>query len=250
MKKIWAGLAMALATLVPIGEAAWYGPAADAQAQVELIAECRERWEPEECFMMSSLGFTITDLDHNGRLEILVSDFGGTGLYTYTSAYEVNEDRTDLTQCLKNWSEERSEGDWMGAVEVNAYTNGIDGIDWYVIPDYLRAGRESTLSIAAVSLQEGVLYEKPIALADTMFDDEGNEHTSYQNGDGATVSEEEFNRAEETVFAGSQRARVPFNWIVYYGDEYNQWRILGAPTIAAMLYETYETFIGADIVRE
>ena len=249
MKKFGISLALALAALVPIGEAAWYAPAEDAKAQVELIAESRKTWEPEESYG-ETVGFTVTDLDHNGRLEILVSNFGGTGLYTYTDAYEVNEDRAGLELCRKDWPEGHSEGDWMGPAEVNAYSNDKDGIDWYVLSDYLRAGRESVLSVSAVSLQNGVLHEKPIALADTMFDDAGKEHTSYQNGAGATVSKEEFNRAEETIFAGSVRARVPFPWLMYHGEEYGKWKVLGASTIAAMLLETYEKFIGADIVKE
>ena len=249
MNKILAGLTLAWMTLVPGGEAAWYGPAADATAQVNLIAECRQKWEPESAYL-GTIGFMAADLDHNGRLEILVSEFGGTGMYTYTDVYEVNENRTDLVQCRKDWPEERSERDWMGPAEINAYSNDMDGIDWYVLSDYLRNGRESMLSVAAVSLQNGVLCERPIALLNTIFNDDGKEHTSYQNGAGATVSKTEFDRAEETAFSGSTRARVPLPWLMYHGKEYEHWKILGAPTIAAILLETYEKFIGADVVRE
>ena len=40
----------------------------------------------------------ITDLNHNGRLEVLLTSCVGSGAYSYTAVYEISKDYTDLVK--------------------------------------------------------------------------------------------------------------------------------------------------------
>ena len=70
----------------------------DAEEQIHLITDARDIWDLSEPGM-DTVGYMCSDLDGNGRLEILVAESGGTGLYTYTKIYEVNEAKDALVPC-------------------------------------------------------------------------------------------------------------------------------------------------------
>ncbi len=244
MKKFLA--AVLAAALCPLAASAWYGPVSDAKEQVAAIVRARSQWEPSVPGA-DTVGFLVTDLDHNGRLEVLVSDFGGTGLYTYTDGYEVSEDRTTVVRITKTWGEGRSEADIMSKKKVRAYTDGISGIDWYVLTDLLRDGREYHHSLSALSLQNGKWVTRPLANAFTYYDDEGGEHTAYENGDGATISEKEFQSTERRLFARHERADVTFAWLMYHADTYgDDWLSADDETIKERLLNSYRVFADAE----
>ena len=244
MKKMLA--AVLAAALCPLAASAWYGPVSDAKEQVAAIVRARSEWEPAVPGA-ETVGFLVTDLDHNGRLEILVSDFGGTGLYTYTDGYEVNEDKTGIVRITKTWGEGMSEADMMSKNKVHAYTDGISGIDWYVLTDLLRDGREYHHFISALSLQDGRFVTWPLANAFTYYDDEGGEHTTYENGDGATISEWEFQSEEARIFESYEHANVTFAWLMYRVDTYgDDWLFADGATIEKRLLDSYLAFANAE----
>lgn len=244
MKKMLA--AVLAAALCPLATFAWYGPVSDAEEQVAAIVRARAEWEPSVPGAQT-VGFIMTDLDHNGRLEVLVSDFGGTGLYTYTDGYEVNEDRTAVVRITKTWGEGTSEADIMSKKKVRAYTDGISGIDWYVLTDLLRDGREYWHGLSALSLQNGRFVTRPLANAFTYYDDEGGEHTAYENGDGATITEQEFQSTERRLFASYERADVTLDWLMYHADTYgDDWLSADDETIKERLLNSYRAFADAE----
>lgn len=54
----------------------------DAEEQIHFITDVRDIWDLREP-SMDTVGYMCSDLDGNGRLEILVAESGGTGLHTY-----------------------------------------------------------------------------------------------------------------------------------------------------------------------
>ena len=71
--------------------------------QRALIERSRNVWEPN--LEYETWFSAITDLDANGRLEILLASLQGTGLYTWVNVWEVNENYTGLTLCEDNTGE-------------------------------------------------------------------------------------------------------------------------------------------------
>lgn len=159
----------------------------DAEEQIHLITDARDIWDLREP-SMDTVGYMCSDLDGNGRLEILVAESGGTGLHTYTKIYEVNEAKDALIPCGRSWSDTSSEADVMMTNYVPMSVNGIDGIQWYSFTDEYRDGAEYGTANLALSLQDGTLHAKTIATTHTFYDDAGRPHVSYENAAGASIS--------------------------------------------------------------
>lgn len=77
--------------------------------QIDLILENKEKWcfllpedavESEEQFVTEAdYYYLISDLDQNGRLEVISSTTTGNGSYFFNVYYEVGEDGTELKKC-------------------------------------------------------------------------------------------------------------------------------------------------------
>ena len=61
-------------------------------AQLSLIAANASVWVQDASYG-TVYQYTVTDLDQNGRLEVIAASLQGTGLYTYSCFFEVNEAR-------------------------------------------------------------------------------------------------------------------------------------------------------------
>ena len=66
----------------------------DADDQLAVIARTRNQWVNDPDYADEMYQFAIADLDHDGRLELIVSNCGGTGIYTYSRFYRVEENGT------------------------------------------------------------------------------------------------------------------------------------------------------------
>ena len=88
----------------------------------------------------------VTDLNHNGRLEVLLTACLGTGAYSYTKAYEISEDYSELVKLeFKNSSmtEDDSSGDFYNLAEPGIMVYDCykkDNGYYYLISDYASSG--------------------------------------------------------------------------------------------------------------
>ena len=88
----------------------------------------------------------VTDLNHNGRLEVLLTACLGTGAYSYTKVYEISEDYSELVK-LEFKSSGTADGDGSGDF-YNLAEPGImvydcynkDNEYYYLIRDYASSG--------------------------------------------------------------------------------------------------------------
>ncbi len=245
-KKMVAALALSAVLAFPAAASAmensFYRP--DAAQQVRLIAENRDMWDPGE-MDLNLVGYMVTDLDDNGRLEILVSQFGGTGEYTYTDVYEVNEAKDGLAICPHLWDEFQPEMDVMMWSSVPMYTNGKEGINWYVFQDHTKErGQLASISTAALSLQQGEMHIKYISSVDMNYDDNGNAFDTYRNGDGAVISYDDYLALQGNPFPECERKEISFPWLLYRRDTFADWKAKSAEDVGAMLMDTYLNFTG------
>ena len=56
--------------------------------------------------------YTFTDLDHNGRLEVIAATIQGTGIYTYGRLWEVLPDGSGIRSCYHENTEIEGPDDW------------------------------------------------------------------------------------------------------------------------------------------
>ena len=147
---------------------------ADIEKQLKLIADNAEEWwyvygPDTEIGPMGFNCFAVTDLDHNGRLEIIGTWTNCVGtLNSVTSVYEVNEARDALIYCpeeIKNLAVSYSEPDLSHYVEVESITTYIsDGVYSYIGYDtYREEADEHWDTVFAITLEGGVVYESGLS---------------------------------------------------------------------------------------
>ena len=119
----------------------------ETDSQLQLIADSFDMLnaDAEDNLLIMYPMFTVTDLNHNGRLEFIISDMQGSGKFSYTRYYEVSEDYSSLVLMTVNGeavTDERGDvsipRDGDGIVVYNCYT--FNGEYYYEIGDYASAG--------------------------------------------------------------------------------------------------------------
>ncbi len=184
----------------------------DADEQISLIVERFPVWHDEE-LSQEKFMYAVTDLDHNGRLEVLMSALEGTGLYTHSEIYEVSEDRSKLVHI--NWEKEAgfSEPDII-VDAVNAYYDPEKNTYHYIFDDLLRVSNmESQDSVCAFTYADGkVQVEWLASLYQTVNEDGESVNEEYRDASGAEIAPDEYFEAAEKRFASLKPVYVQISW--------------------------------------
>lgn len=186
--------------------------------QLALIGNSRSLWIQEAFGLW---GFTVTDLDRNGRLEIISASVQGTGFYTNIIAFEVNEAGNALVEV----EQDRKEGDSAPDIMVDKapmYFDETTGIRYYIFSDLIRNGyQESYENIRAVSLENGVWKEKPLAFKTTLFTDNSEGTSTYTNPAGESITRFQYQNAAEEAFAPLKAEEFRMNWQMTDTEAFN-----------------------------
>ena len=158
----------------------------DYQEQLKLLDDTQSRWQQEEPGIVYH--YAVTDLDWNGRLEILAMSIQGTGIFTYGKIFEVNEDGTSLLECSLPFA--------YGALPemicdfVPAAFDPADGTYYYLFRDDLKNGyAEHYQSIQALHLKNGAIYSNSLGRMSIVATD-GVVKEEYFKSDQLITSEE------------------------------------------------------------
>ncbi|MBR1392069.1 MAG: hypothetical protein IJ567_11645 [Lachnospiraceae bacterium] len=187
------------------------GDAKDSQAQIQLIADCVDEWAATGDGGTNF--YAITDLDGNGRLEIIAATCGGTGLYTYSSFYEVNETYDGIDACDYPAEEGESQPDIV-MEQVNSYFDEDTGIRYFVFEDVLRNGAaEVYFSKQGLYLEHGVVASVPVASMSKVADENGELTVTAQDGMGIDITESEYDEIEDVFFGKLEKRDAFFQWM-------------------------------------
>lgn len=188
------------------------------QDQLDLIVSCREKWLYQyellgkdfsypEAFAFDIVDYTVTDLDQNGRLEIIRSITSGNGSDYYNDYYEVNETGDDLEQIISKPEEgpgmgngEPDWGAWLQDAEeypLEVYYEEETGRYHYCIDDYTHGSGVDTDN-ASLDL---VLENGKIDIAVYAYEHYKNgKMKSYSGRKEERVSQEELRKYAEEYF--------------------------------------------------
>lgn len=211
-------------------------------AQIELIASQEAVWlqnfDPD--YDVEPKFYTVTDLDGNGRLEVISSICAGTGLYTTSSYYEVNDSFDGLTLCEQSIQEGDSEADII-TDEVTAYYDEASNIIYYIFGDLIRNGAaEYYESKRAIWLQDGKLKEDYIANKSTIYQDAENFTIMYTGTNGQMISEEDYDQAEDKKYGDLSKIDVKLLWNQF--DTVEELKELSQEELIKNLDQSYATF--------
>lgn len=178
--------------------------------QLQVIAECRDLWMQATEYAGDFCQYAVTDLDHNGRYEIIVADVTGTGIYTYSRFYEVNESYDGLNECETDFAEGDSQPDIVSDT-LETYTDD-QGHYFYTVYDLMKNGAaEYYENVRELTLSGGKICTVPIAYRTTIYD-EGVPTVTCEDADGNTITEEEYESAAENYFAGYSKSTTSVVW--------------------------------------
>ena len=187
--------------------------ASSEEAQLALIAQNASLWLGDTSFG-DTYQYAVTDLDQNGRLEILTSSLQGTGLYTYSTFHEVNKTMDGLDSCPMAGL---SEGDSQPDIQVSQAGGRFDpasGVRYYLFTDLLRNGAaEQYEFLHALSLSEGTVRIQPLGGASYLTAEDGTVSASYALADGTAIDEADFLTLSEDAFPGCEPFQASFCWI-------------------------------------
>ena len=147
----------------------------DPDEQVKLIAANRDLWLVTDPSQADFMSYAVTDLDGNGRLELIATITEGTGRFSTTQFWEVSEDFTELKPVEYLFGETHSEPDINGHESFRSYKGELG--NFIVAMDEMANGyAEQYYTQDFFVLRDGVVNAGSIAYCMVLAED--------SNGDG------------------------------------------------------------------
>lgn len=183
------------------------------EKQIDVIMNNIDTWNlstDEDIY--APYGYAITDLDQNGRLEIIASSCQGTGIYTYSNYYEVNESLNGLNKIERNVEEGSSEADIM-IPTVKVFINKATNEYHYIFDDLVKVGAaEYYENKQDIVLKNGKIYEKAIAYRNTVYTD-SNPNVTLKDANNKEITAEDYALIENKLFSNLELKFANIEWI-------------------------------------
>ena len=198
--------------LFSIGATGFAAPVrADAQSvqsQINLIWSNFATFRQDEAEAVWS--YAVTDLDHNGLLEILAGSIQGTGRYTNLKAWEVGADMASFIACRVNVPEGDSFPDVIVSSADTYYVASTD--TWnYMFDDSITVSPTEVMTVrSAVFMQSSNLGYTPYAFQHTEYN--GNMTVTFTDKDGRILTPQDFNAVLSNAFPGAKKTTTRFDW--------------------------------------
>lgn len=190
-------------------------------AQLELIDANRDTWKTLD--ESDGWCYAVTDLDQNGRLEILSSETHGSGHFTTFRAWEVGEGFSALAPIAEP-------GDYdsiviMGAStyreaalvrdSVDCFTDPKTGIRYYIQTDDVKDGAAHYYETkSAVFLSDGTMGREMLAFRQTDYSENDKGFTTYQAPDNRPISEADY--LSPPQLSGLEKSPARIGWLVCF----------------------------------
>ena len=217
--------------------------------QLNIIMSNMNLWYKDNEYEKYS--YAVTDLDQNGRIEIISSICQGTGIYTYTEIYEINENVDGLNLCESNLMEYDSQADIIKNQFVVFYDEANSQYH-YVFDDLTKNGAaEYYENKRDFCLSDGRIEEKYLARKTTIYHD-ASPTITYTDLEDKEITEEEYNKIENKVFENYEKMIVNIEWLTNYTEirleelenSYNKFLIYKAET-SEIIDKRKEPYINA-----
>ena len=218
--------------------------AVNVEKQIDVIMNNIDTWNlstDEDIY--APYGYAITDLDQNGRLEIIASSCQGTGIYTYSNYYEVNEGLNGLNKIERNVEEGSSEADIM-LPTVKVFIDKAANEYHYIFDDLVKTGAaEYYENKQDIVLKNGRLYEKTIAYRNTVYTD-SNPNVTLKDANNKEITAEDYALIENKLFSNLELKFANIEWVSTTDVDFSS---VSGDELKNKLIESYEKFGFSDI---
>ena len=176
--------------------------------------------------------YAVTDLDHNGRLELLAASVQGDGRYTHVMAWEVGTDLASAAPIQVNVPEDESFPDIL-TDSADTFYNQVSNTWVYMFYDNIVfSADEAYYAKCAVKLADDGLSFQQLAIQHNQAAG-GIVNTAYMDNSGNAITGEQYNAAGTEGPAELIKSSTNFEWV----DAANV-------TSQNMLFNSYAVFKG------
>ena len=176
--------------------------------------------------------YTVTDLDHNGLLELIAASQNAKDLSTQLKVWTVSKDATELTECTVDKTGGESLPDILIDTIDTYHDTGSDTWYYMVTDTVMVSATNMNTSQVALKLKDGVISYEPYAMEST-FIENGYRTVRHVDKNGIGISAEQYNAAGANAFAEAERSNTALEWLT--AEEAAK---------ADRLTESYEVFDG------
>ncbi len=156
--------------------------------------------------------YCVTDLDHDGNLELIAASLHPQDRSTNVKIWEVSGDGTALIECGLAKDEDESFPDIMTESADAFYNRETDTWNYLVYDNIVISDTEVYTIETSVSLKDGVLGYNAHAIEHTVLEN-AYRSVSYTDVNGFVISQEQYSRSATDAFAGMERSNAAFEWL-------------------------------------
>ncbi|MBT9779774.1 hypothetical protein GPL15_25210 [Clostridium sp. MCC353] len=208
------------------------------EKQLQIISD-NYLWPPDH-YSGTNHMYAVTDLDQNGRLELICSILQGSGRYTDSVYYEVKETLDGLEECpLEN--RELDSGADLVTESAPVYYDPEYCAYYFIFDDLIKDGMDlSYENKRAVSLADGKLTEQILAFKTTQYDEHSPISITCEDAIGRKITEVEYKGIADTEFGDLIKKEACFSWFSLSDLELEP---LNKPALLNRLRQSYEGFL-------
>lgn len=208
--------------------------------QLELFAMQTAVWASEVEYANEEYCFTVAELDNDGKLDLIVSNCGGTGWFTYSHFYEIDE-HGKVRELESDFVEGDSQPDLIDD-EMTVYsTFSAEGMcQYFITGDYMKVSpREYYADVRALSMKDDKVEQILLAMEREIYDEDGHGTIMWLDADGNEISAEKYQNAAADYFVplGYEKKTATFAW-----KDVAALQGLAEKEIVQLLKESYEGF--------
>ena len=195
------------------------------------------------CFIYSQLGslkqtedkaawnYAVTDLDHNGQLELIAASEHRTNHSTNLLVWEVNKNSSTMLKCVVKLEEDESFPDIIDENADTFYDEKGDTWHYLFYDNIVLSDREAYAVKCSVTLKNRNVSFEQYAV-EHVVTDKGSQTVTYQDMNGKQITQDQFNAAGISAFPKKARSSTNIDWFAF--DEASLTR----------LTDSYAVFIG------
>lgn len=192
------------------------------EEQLKVMAKHWDQWLDRENRKKPYLTYAVTDLDQNGRWELIVSaDRQGSGKFTVTDYYQINASGDGLEKLRTGYEEGESQVDLVNDLET-AYYDPEKKEYHYITGDFATAGVATghVKSIEALTLSGGTIRIDSLGYENCERNRQGKETTTYykmQSGKEKKIEKLDFSRdlLGDEAYSGCGKLNTHIAWFQF-----------------------------------
>ena len=230
-RKSYLSIILALALLLLLSVSAFADDAAASpRQQLQLIASQIDSLKQTNT--ENPWYYTVTDLDHNGRLEFVAASQHPHDRSTNLKIWSVSKDGTSLEACRLDKAEDESFPDIMTDTVDTYHVKDTDTWYYMVYDNVVISDYEVYTVKTAVNLKNGTVGYDAYAVEHTVAEN-GTKNVTHTDTNGISISAEQYNGSGANAFVGADRSNTAFEWLT--ADKIND---------PDRLTESFEVFLG------